>query len=405
MKNIPTGYHQQDTNYYCGAAVAQMILDKIGAGLLDQNLLYNSNHSHNTRPNWYTDPDGLNYTLNHYKPNPPIFNNYFVVFARDTELDGSQKIVYTLWHYGVPTATLVYSCGHWIVVRGLSTSVEPVAGNSYSINGFWINNPWPPTPSSSNPSAAPPPPHSGGSSGSSADGCGTGTNRGIANEYVVYNNTWKDTYFTGCDVWGIGRNQYVSVCDPSYPKLGELVMKRDEFWSRGDRLVTSDEATSFVMKGIEEHNLLQNEEFARAIKGASPTDPLLVQRLDLPDTFYYLVAMRKNNQITSLLSVDGLYGNFRGGYVLDKPTTTLFVRREQILQDVINKPIDLEEKLGRIIIREGAFCFYPIMVWRPCYESRSPFYPFYMITVGRRNIYVGFDGVVYAELHEMGLGA
>jgi hypothetical protein len=35
MKNIATGYHQQDTDYYCGAAVAQMILDEIGAGLID----------------------------------------------------------------------------------------------------------------------------------------------------------------------------------------------------------------------------------------------------------------------------------------------------------------------------------------------------------------------------------
>jgi subtilisin family serine protease len=42
---------KQDTNYYCGAAVAQMILDSIGSGLLDQNTLYNSNHNHNQRAN------------------------------------------------------------------------------------------------------------------------------------------------------------------------------------------------------------------------------------------------------------------------------------------------------------------------------------------------------------------
>jgi hypothetical protein len=252
----------------------------------------------------------------------PVFNSYFVVFARDTEVDGTQKIVYTIWHYGVPTDTLIYKCGYWIAVRGISTSVEPVPGKSYSIDGFWINNPWPPVPSSSNPSAAPPPPHS------ATDGCGTGGNRGIANEYVVYNDTWKDTYFTGCDVWHVGHSQYVNVCDPSYPKLGELVMKRDEFWSRGDRLVTPDEATRFVMRGIEEHELLQNEEFAQAIKGASPTYPLLVQRLDLPDTFYYLVAMRKNNSITSLISVDGLYGNLEGDmYWTNRPLRCLYAAK------------------------------------------------------------------------------
>jgi hypothetical protein len=138
IRNVTTEYHQQDTNYYCGGAVAQMILDSIGSGLLDQNVLYNSNHSHNTQSNWYTDPDGLNYTLNFYKPNPPTFNNFFVTYAKDTELEGSEKFVYTLWRYSVPTGTLVYGCGHWIVVRGLSTDVEPSPGSTYMINGFWI---------------------------------------------------------------------------------------------------------------------------------------------------------------------------------------------------------------------------------------------------------------------------
>jgi len=30
------GCHQQDTDYYCGAACAQMVLESIGAGLLDR---------------------------------------------------------------------------------------------------------------------------------------------------------------------------------------------------------------------------------------------------------------------------------------------------------------------------------------------------------------------------------
>jgi len=45
------------------------------------------------------------------------------------------------------------------------------------------------------------------------------------------------------------------------------------------------------------------------------------------------------------------------------------------------------------------------MVWKPCYESRSPFYPFYLFTIGGTNIYIGYDGTIYPELNEMGLGA
>jgi hypothetical protein len=43
-------YHQQDTDYYCGAACAQMVRDSLGAGLLDRNVRYNDNHSHSATP-------------------------------------------------------------------------------------------------------------------------------------------------------------------------------------------------------------------------------------------------------------------------------------------------------------------------------------------------------------------
>lgn len=395
-RNTGTEYHQQDTPYYCGGATAQMILHSIGAGLLGQTVLYNSNHSHNTQSGWATDPDGLKYTLNHYKP--AAFNNIFVIYAKDTEREASEKIVYTLWRYSVPTGTLVEGCGHWIVVRGVSTSVEPAAGTTYTINGFWVNNPWPPSPSFYNPMVAPPPPHSG------ADGCGGGANRGITNEYVVYNTTWKDTYLTGCDVWGVGHKQYVSVCDPEVPRLGELSMEREEFWAKGDRLISADEAIEFIAKGVERHELLEDEQFARALEGARPIDPILVQRLDLPDTFYYLVPMAVQEGITAMLSVDGLYANFRGGQVLAEPLRRPFVGREEAIKRALSEPIELGEKLGKLVIREGAFCFYPIMVWRPCRESRSPYYPFYMITVGSRNMYIGYDGTIYPELHDIGPG-
>jgi hypothetical protein len=66
--------------------------------------------------------------------------------------------------------------------------------------------------------------------------------------------------------------------------------------------------------------------------------------------------------------------------------------------------VNFDERLGGTIIREGALCFYPTMVWRPCWESRSPYYPFYQITVGGNQIYVGYDGTVYPVLHDLGKG-
>ena len=38
VRHLDVKHHQQDTNYYCGAACAQMVLETIGAGMLDQEI-------------------------------------------------------------------------------------------------------------------------------------------------------------------------------------------------------------------------------------------------------------------------------------------------------------------------------------------------------------------------------
>lgn len=80
------------------------------------------------------------------------------------------------------------------------------------------------------------------------------------------------------------------------------------------------------------------------------------------------------------------------------------IGREKAAETLREAAIDLSGRVGRIPIREGAFCFYPTLVWRPCWESRSPYYPFYQFTVGSSIIYVGYDGRVYPELHDLGHG-
>jgi len=391
-KDLTTPYHQQDTSYYCGAAVAQMILDSIGAGILDQNMLYNMNHSHSA-PGWYTSPDGLNYTLNQLMPPPPTFNSFFIISRSNTEPDGSQEIVRTLYYYGVATGTLVEACGHWIAVRGVQTDIEPAPGNSYTIQGFWVNNPWPPTPS-----PAPPPPHS------DPDLCGTGGNRGIANEYAAYNGFWKSTYFTGCDVYGVGHPQFVSVVDPRRPALGEFRVRGEERHASGDRLISSKEVVEIARAALLAHGLHDTKQLTGALRNAHPGTPILVQRLDKVDTFYYLVPMQRGGESTALVSIDGLYGTFNGAHGLAEPTRSLIVPREEVLKLLVNQTVNFDERLGGTIIREGALCFYPTMVWRPCWESRSPYYPFYQITVGGNQIYVGYDGTVYPVLHDLGKG-
>jgi len=148
-EDLSVAYHQQDTDYYCGAACAQMVLDSIGTGLLNQDDLYSDNHTHSTTESgWYSAPDGVLWTMNALKPPSPTFNSYFVLDALDHEDSISRCIVWTIHHYKVAPIAMVYGSQHWIVVRGYTASAAPsgFGDTSYTISGFVVNNPWPPTP-------------------------------------------------------------------------------------------------------------------------------------------------------------------------------------------------------------------------------------------------------------------
>jgi hypothetical protein len=262
-------YHQQDTDYYCGAACAQMVLAEIGAGILDQAGLYSDNHSHSTTESgWYTAPDGLTWTLNDRRP--AGFTNSFVLFALANEDLISRKICWTIQHYNVAPVAMVYGWAHWIVVRGYEASDVPAgsADNSYSITAFDVNNPWPPTPT-----PAPPPPHTG------TDVCGTGGDRGVADEHISY-ATWQADYMTGIP-GGHWAGQFVAVCDPEPP--GETPgPSRPQRRKAGDRLLTRSAAARAASAGLKAYGLYDRDRWRQALSSTEPGDPVLVQRLDHP---------------------------------------------------------------------------------------------------------------------------
>jgi hypothetical protein len=398
FQDLGTPYHQQDTDYYCGAAVAQMILDSIGSGLLDQDTLYNSNHAHSSN-GWYTSPDGLNFTLNAFMPPPPAFNSFFIVERADTEPDGSANIVRTLRYFSVATGTLVYGCGHWVAVRGVKTDVDPVGEEgSFSIEGFYINNPWPPTPSFYDPGLAPPPPHA------DPDACGSGGDRGSANEYVPYSE-WQNTYFTGCDVYDVGHVQFISVCDPRRPPLRPIKLVGQTRVTRGRQLISRDDALDMANRGLNAH-LRSNIvcPLTPALQGGRAVSAHLVQRLDRRDEFYYLIVVHQDDRPTAIIRGDGFDGTFQGALSLAGVSGSPIIAPDDAVAAARRAVIDRRDGNGRIILRDGAFCLQPTLVWRPCQESRSPYYPFYQITVGSDTIYVGYDGRVYPILTDLGRG-
>lgn len=398
QENLAVGYHQQDTGYYCGAGCAQMVLDSIGAGILDQVGLYADNHAHSTLDagvNWATGPDGLTWTLNDRRP--ASFSNYFVLFALASEDLISRKIVWTIHHYQVAPVALVYGWQHWIVVRGYDASVAPstYSDTSYSINAFDVNNPWPPTPA-----PAPPPPHTAG------DACGGGGIRGVANEHITY-ATWQSTYMTGVP-GGHWSGKFVAVCDPEPPPDSHGDRRPSRERPAGERLLDPQEAAGQALEGLREYGLYERDDWRKVLEGAEPGEPVLVERLDRPGSYYYIVPMgREGREMAAAASVDARFGDYLQALTLPEPAPNFLepLAREAVLKLVLDQKIELPEYRGELLLlRDDLLCVYPVLVWKPCRESLSPFYPFRMITVGDQRLYVRSDGRIFTQLHEDGRG-
>ncbi|MFT3910638.1 MAG: hypothetical protein QM737_14525 [Ferruginibacter sp.] len=391
-KNLDVQQHQQDTDYYCGAACAQMVLAQIGAGLLDQDDLYTDNHNHSvTESGWYTAPDGLQWTMVNRKP--ASFTNTFVLFALNNEDSISRKIVWTIFHYQVAPIAMVYHAAHWIVVRGYDISADPAnsTDNSYSINAFDINNPWPYITL-----AAPPPPHTVG------DTCGSGGVHGVANEHISY-NTWQTDYMTGIN-FGHWNGKFVAICDPlpASEIPGKSVRHQSPF--DGKKIIDKKEIERLAFDGIKLYGLTRKKWWKKALSESKAGEPVLVQRLDRANSYYYIIPFNDTEaNSNALMSIDARYGDYKQGVILPKPAPHLSsaYNRKEVVKKVVNtKIMHDDDKLGRMVIHPEAYCLYPTLVWKPCRESLSPFWPFHMFTIGSRHVYVRIDGAIFTQLHD-----
>jgi Peptidase_C39 like family len=412
VNDLVVPYHQQDTDYYCGAACAQMVLGSLGLGLLSQDTLYNDNRTHSTlESGWATAPDGLHWTLTNYSQGLPhaipsnpgeTVNWTTLAYHMATSEDAiSRKICWTIEHYTIAPTALVYGSDHWIVVRGYSADRAPtnVDDLGFSIDHFYVNNPWPPTPSASNSALAPPPPHSAG------DGCGTGGTRGIANEVIAYSD-WTNTYMTGVPS-GYFQGKFIAMCDPNPPstQIGVRKVVRRPF--DGDGLVPATRVGELAIAGIRGAGLLENEGiWRRTLANARPGRAELVQRLDRPDSYYYIVPMDAEGRMVSASRIDAKDGLYLGS-VVEPPELAigraagsvhrLFPSDDQARSAAIGARLDLGQS-GFLKVRPEAVFVYPTLVWEPCLESLSPYYPFRMVILGAFRLFVRVDGRVYTHL-------
>lgn len=391
-EDLGTEYHQQDTDYYCGAACAQMVLEECGSGHIGQVSLYNDNHSHSTtETGWATGPDGLTWTLNNRQS-----GRYFVNFALTTEDAISRKIVWTIHHYKVAPVALVFGWAHWIAIRGFTASDAPASSLDvgYTITGFDVNNPWPPTPS-----GAAEPPHSTG------DGCGSGGTRGVADEYISY-ATWQADYMTGVPA-GHWAGEFIAVCDPEpppdrHPDRQERPKPRFD----GERLLPPEFAVRLAREALKRSGLSERETWAKALDGTEPGEPQLVQRLDRNDSFYWIVPQMRGGAASAVVNIDARFGEFTQARALaaSEETALLLLDPRELEERILGRTFELRRKAGQLRIRPEIACISRHWVWRPCDQSLSPYYPFRKVCYGDEHVYVRSDGAMFTRLTMRGRG-
>ncbi len=126
--------------------------------------------------------------------------------------------------------------------------------------------------------------------------------------------------------------------------------------------------------------------------------PLLVERLDRDD-YYYIVPCQREQGITARLSVNAISGRFMEASAIEVEGLTLPPYVEPVLPSLFGTSFDLPALRSRIL-RPGTVGRHPVLVWKPCKESTSPFRPFYLLTVGDQVVYWRVDGTTFDRLTE-----
>jgi hypothetical protein len=139
-------YHEQKdqgSDQFCGAASAQMVLESIGAGHIDQEVLFTSCKAcsaDDSGRHWDSAPDGLVCTLNQRRP--ASFPGSFRLWELPSEEAISRKLCWAI-ERGVAPIVLIAGGSHWIVVVGYEASALPRSSTDtdYQIIRFEVCDP------------------------------------------------------------------------------------------------------------------------------------------------------------------------------------------------------------------------------------------------------------------------
>jgi hypothetical protein len=355
-KLLPVPYYEQETPYYCGPAVSQMWID-FHDGCISQNTLYSYIQSHNQEgwPTWYTDPYGLACCVANYVDNLVVDNHRWNFFNT-----ANVAIATDLVDRDIPSAVLINSGEHWVLVKGVS--YNDYYGSVSEVYGFWVHDPW----------------------------------QGDANHYYSADD-WSDVYtqvqtFSGSNwdnYWVTVQGYWGSRGDPDYETAARnITLMPDE---EDNILLTEDtDIAAFARDEMNRIKIFQEE-----LAGTVPGDAVFVHSLDEKRYDYWLIPYEKDGYIALIaqVSIKGDVADFSSAYAPLVKT-----------QDVVQPTMDEARKVLSENGYDGSLS--ARLVWKPCEQTQSLVHPVWEFELADGDlIYVGynpFDGAIqiYDELTE-----
>jgi hypothetical protein len=136
-----------------------------------------------------------------------------------------------------------------------------------------------------------------------------------------------------------------------------------------------------------------------ALHSAEPKSPTLVQRIDRKDAYYFIVTFNIASRETARFIIDALSGKLTeaSGVTESEKSLTRYVAPHEAVDRMFTARSASKMK-WEFECRRETVGLHPVMVWKPCRQSASPFLPFYQFSVGNSLVYLRADGHLFSEL-------
>ncbi|HYN06355.1 MAG TPA: hypothetical protein VES67_03100 [Vicinamibacterales bacterium] len=183
-------------------------------------------------------------------------------------------------------------------------------------------------------------------------------------------------------------------------------------------VVSVNAAVAGALKGFEDYGLAKRADWAPLLAPPSvPRAPILVQRLDATESsrgYYYLVPIGPtDDNVSAVVRVDAVSGRYLEASPFlshgdKKPWGTMMAnwRSETITRrKIAGRTFERRNYQGSVVADARGVGVHPAFVWKPCVESRSPFFPFRLVTIGDQQRYVRIDGKEFESLTDLGPGS